>query len=287
VIFTTLGYFRHCTKRFTPLSGRLLMRIAGYLFTLLSVSFCASADEQIDFGQFNLVDLSHSFDRDTIYWPTSPSGFELERLSSGISAGGYYYSANSFSAPEHGGTHIDAPVHFSEQGLSLDEIPVDRFLGPAIVIDVSDKTRADQDYLLTISDVEQFERVHGRIEAGTMVLMRTDHSRYWPDAAKYLGSNRQGDASNLHFPGYGGAAARLLVEDRQVSAIGIDTASIDHGPSRNFIVHQIVGRHNVLGFENLTHLDRLSPVGTTLIALPMKIGGGSGGPVRVIALVPK
>ena len=120
-----------------------------------------------------------------------------------------------------------------------------------------------------------------------MVLMRTDHSRYWPDAAKYLGSDKQGDASDLHFPGYGAAAARLLVEERQVNAIGIDTASIDHGPSTDFIVHQIAGRHNVLGFENLTHLDQVSAVGATLIALPMKIGGGSGGPLRVIALVPK
>lgn len=263
------------------------MRIVICLFTLLSMSIYASSAEPIDFDRFNLVDLSHSFDGDTIYWPTSPSGFELERLSFGIVDGGYFYAANSFSTPEHGGTHIDAPIHFSEQGWSLDEIPVDRFLGSAIVIDVSDKIRKDQDYRLTVSDIEQFEKVHGRIKAGAMVLMRTDHSRYWPDAAKYLGSDKHGDASDLHFPGYGGAAAKLLVEVRRVNAIGIDTASIDYGPSKDFIVHQIVGKHNVLGFENLTHLDKVSPVGATLIALPMKIGGGSGGPLRVIALVPR
>lgn len=263
------------------------MRFAVCLFTLLSISINAGAAEPIDFDNFHLVDLSHSFDGDTIYWPTSPSGFELETLSFGIGEGGYFYAANSFSTPEHGGTHIDAPIHFSEQGWSLDEIPVDRFFGSAIVIDVSDKIGKDRDYQLTVSDIEQFEKVHGRITAGAMVLMRTDHSRYWPDAAKYLGSDKQGDASDLHFPGYGAAAARLLVEERQVNAIGIDTASIDHGPSTDFIVHQIVGRHNVLGFENLTHLDQVSAVGATLIALPMKIGGGSGGPLRVIALVPK
>ena len=263
------------------------MRIVICLLTLLSISINASAAEPIDFNNFNLIDLSHSFDKDTIYWPTSPSGFELETLSFGISDAGYFYAANSFSTPEHGGTHIDAPIHFSEQGWSLDEIPVDRFLGSAVVIDVSDKTRKDQDYRLTVSDIEQFEKVHGRIEPGAMVLMRTDHSRYWPDAEKYLGSNKHGDASGLHFPGYGEAAARLLVEERHVKAVGIDTASIDYGPSTNFIVHQIAGRHNVLGFENLTHLDKVSPVGATLIALPMKIGGGSGGPLRVIALVPK
>lgn len=260
------------------------MRILGCLFALLSLS---STAEPIDFTTFNLIDLSHSFDGNTIYWPTARSGFELKRESFGISGGGYFYAANSFSAPEHGGTHIDAPIHFSEHGWSLDEIPVERFLGAAIVIDVSDKVRKDQDYRLTVSDVEQFERIYGRIKAGVMVLLRTDYSRFWPDAAKYLGSNKPGDASDLHFPGYGEAAARLLAEERQVNAIGIDTASIDYGPSTDFIVHQIVGKRNVLGFENLTHLDKVSPVGATLIALPMKIGGGSGGPLRVIALVPK
>ncbi len=260
------------------------MRILGCLFALLSLS-CAA--EPIDFANFKLVDLTHSFDKDTIYWPTARSGFELERESFGISDGGYFYAANSFSTPEHGGTHIDAPIHFSEHGWSLDEIPVDRLLGPAIVIDVSDKARKGRDYRLTVSDVEQFEDIHGRIEAGVMVLLRTDHSRFWPDAEKYLGSNKPDDASDLHFPGFGEAAARLLVEERHVNAIGIDTASIDYGPSTDFIVHRIVGRRNVLGFENLTQLDKVSPVGATLIALPMKIGGGSGGPLRVIALVPR
>ena len=260
------------------------MRILGFLFALLSLSCVA---ESINFADFNLIDLSHSFEGDTIYWPTATSGFELQRESFGISDGGYFYAANSFSTPEHGGTHIDAPIHFSEHGWSLDEIPVDRFLGPAIVIDVSTKVRMDQDYRLTVSVVTQFEKIHGRIKAGVMVLLRTDYSQFWPDAAKYLGSNKPGDASDLHFPGYGEAAVRLLVEERHVKAIGIDTASIDYGPSTDFIVHQIIGKHNVLGFENLTHLDKLSPAGTTLIALPMKIGGGSGGPLRVIALVPK
>jgi kynurenine formamidase len=247
----------------------------------------ASAGDPIDFDDFKLVDLSHSFDKDTIYWPTSPSAFELKRLSFGVGDGGYFYSANSLSTPEHGGTHIDAPIHFSEHGWTLDEIPVDRFLGSAIVIDVSRKVRKQQDYRLTVSDIEQFEKIHGRIKAGAMVLMRTDQSRYWPNAEKYLGSSKRGDASDLHFPGFGEAAARLLVEERQVKAIGIDTASIDYGPSTDFIVHQLVAGHNVIGFENLTQLDKVSPVGATLIALPMKIGGGSGGPVRMIALVPE
>ena len=196
-------------------------------------------------------------------------------------------SANSFSTPEHGGTHIDAPIHFSEQGWTLDEIPIDRFLGPVIVIDVSARVKKNRDYRLSVADVEQFEAYNGRIKPGTMVLMRTDYSQFWPDAKKYLGSSKSGDASDLHFPSYGADAARLLVEERQVKAVGIDTASIDYGPSRDFLVHRIVAGHNVLGFENLARLDEVSTVGATLIALPMKIGGGSGGPLRIIALVPR
>jgi kynurenine formamidase len=254
---------------------------------LVFFSMAVNAAQPFDVDAFKLVDLSHSYDKDTIYWPTSPSAFELETLAFGVGEGGYFYSAHRFSTPEHGGTHIDAPIHFSEQGWSLDEVPVERFIGPVFVINVSDKVRRDPDYRLSVADVELFEKANGKISAGAMVLMRTDHSRHWPDAGKYLGSDKVGDASDLHFPGFGEAAARLLIEGRKVTAIGIDTASIDYGPSTDFLVHRMAGANNVLGFENLTELDQLSPVGATLIALPMKIGGGSGGPLRVVALVPR
>ena len=262
------------------------MRAFCFLLVFSSMPSPALA-EPIDFTRFNLVDLSHNYNANTIYWPTERTGFELESESFGMSDGGYFYSANRFSTPEHGGTHLDAPVHFAEQGWSLDEIPIDRFFGSAIVIDVSAKVNTKRDYRLSVTDVEQFEKVHGRIGAGTMVLMRTDYSRLWTDRSKYLGSDKIGDASDLHFPGFGEAAAQLLIQDRQVKAIGIDTASIDYGQSKDFIVHRIAGKHNILGFENLTDLEQLSPVGSSLIALPMKIGGGSGGPLRIIALVPK
>ncbi|MEH6583578.1 MAG: cyclase family protein [Halioglobus sp.] len=257
------------------------------LVVLLSFFSVFSVAEPIDFSRFKMVDLSHSFDKETVYWPTASSGFELHRDAYGMTKGGYFYSANSFSTPEHGGTHLDAPIHFSEQGWRLDDIPLDRLLGTAIVINVSAKVSRAPDYRLTVADIEAFEASHGLIEPDTMVLMRTDYSQYWPDAARYLGSDKPGDASDLHFPSYGEAAARLLIEQRKVKAIGVDTASIDYGPSKDFVVHRIAAAHNVLGFENLSHLEELSPVGVTLIALPMKIGGGSGGPLRVVALVPK
>ena len=145
---------------------------------------------------------------------------------------------------------------------------------------------ADRNYRLTREDVGAFEKEHGAIARGAIVLVRTGWSRHWPDAKAYLGDDTPGDASKLSFPSYGVEAARLLVEDRGVGALGIDTASIDYGPSADFMVHRTAAARNVPGLENLTNLDRLPARGAVVIALPMKIEGGSGGPLRAIALVP-
>lgn len=233
-----------------------------------------------------IVDLSWTYDEETVYWPTAPSTFELEELAHGQTDGGYFYSAYAFSTPEHGGTHLDAPVHFSAGRWTADEIPVDRLVGPAVVIDVEEAAGANPDYELTVADVEAWERRHGPIPAGAIVLLRTGWGRYWPDAAKYLGDDTPGDASNLHFPSYGREVAHLLVDERQVAALGVDTASIDPGNSTGFWVHRIANQSNVPGLENVANLERLPPRGAWVVALPMKIGGGSGAPVRIIGLVP-
>lgn len=237
----------------------------------------------IDLESATIVDLSHAYGDETIYWPTSPSRFEIETLSDGVTEGGWYYSAFAFSMPEHGGTHLDAPMHFDANGWSVDEVPIDRLVAPAIVIDVTGAAAVDADYLLTPGDVARFEAEHGDIPADSIVLLRTGWSARWPDAKSYLGDDAPGDASNLHFPGYGAEAARLLVEQRGVAVLGIDTASIDYGQSADFQVHRIAAARNVPGLENLTGLDQLPATGAWIIALPVKIEGGSGGPVRVIA----
>ena len=232
-----------------------------------------------------IVDLSHAFGPRTLYWPTSPTKFRLESLASGKTEGGFFYSANSLSTPEHGGTHLDAPVHFSEGGRTTAEIPLEQLVAPAVVIDVSSQVAADRNYRLTPGDVSAFEKQHGSIARGAIVLLRTGWSRHWPDARAYLGDDTPGDASKLSFPSYGLEAARLLVEDRGVAALGIDTASIDYGRSADFVVHRVAAARNVPGLENLTNLDQLPARGAVVIALPMKIEGGSGGPLRAIALV--
>jgi kynurenine formamidase len=242
---------------------------------------------QMDLASNRLVDLTHSLNEKTLYWPTSPSTFKLEKLSYGKSEGGWFYSANSFSAPEHGGTHLDAPIHFAEGHQTIDQIPLSQLVGRAVVIDVSAKAAKDSDYRLTREDVLAFERRYGRIREGTIVLLRTDWSKRWPDRKSYFGDDTPNDVSRLHFPGFSEAAVRLLVEDRKVKAIGVDVASIDYGQSKDFIVHRVAADRNVPGLENLTNLDQLPATGASIIALPIKIEGGSGGPVRVIALIPK
>jgi kynurenine formamidase len=233
------------------------------------------------------TDLSYSFNEHTIYWPTAER-FEREVVSAGMTEGGYYYAANNLRGAEHGGTHLDAPIHFYEGGHSTEQIPLGRFIGPALVVDVAAKAEADADYLLTVADLEEFEAAHGRIPDGAILLLRSGWEHRWPDAEAVLGTALRGAeaTSQLHFPGVDPAAARWLVEQRSIDALGIDTPSIDHGPSTTFETHQILFAANIPAFENVAHLDRLPQTGAYVVALPMKIEGGSGGPLRIVAVVP-
>ncbi|HSB63947.1 MAG TPA: cyclase family protein [Thermoanaerobaculia bacterium] len=253
-------------------------------FTALAAPRAAFA-EVVNLRRARVVDLTHTFDEKTLYWPTSPSAFELKTLFRGKTDRGFFYESKTFSTPEHGGTHLDAPVHFSEQGASADQVPVRRLIAPAVILDVSAKAEKDPDYGLTISDVRSWEAAHGTIPRGAIVLLRTGWSARWPDRKRYLGDDTPNDASHLHFPSYGPEAAEFLVKERAVGALGVDTASIDHGPSADFPVHRVAAAAQVPGLENLANLGELPETGAWLVALPMKIGSGSGGPLRVVALV--
>jgi len=253
----------------------------------LVILFATSTAAALELADYRLVDLSHSYGEDTLYWPTSPTAFTKETLSFGDSGADYFYSAYSVCTPEHGGTHIDAPVHFAEDGIPTEQIPLESLIAPAVIIDVTEQSMADRNYRVSAKDVIDFEAEHGSIAAGTIVLVRTGWSQFWPDAIGYLGDDTPGDASRLEFPGYGADATRLLAEERRVAMIGIDTASIDYGKSQDFIAHRIGAAQGVANLENLTNLQGLPATGILIMALPMKIEGGSGGPVRVVALVPR
>lgn len=245
-----------------------------------------AASEPPQFPAGELVDLSHAYDEKTVFWPTAEP-FRLRRDAAGMQPGGYYYSANSFFTSEHGGTHLDAPVHFAEGKQSADQIPLDRLIGPAVVVDVVRQSEGNADYQVTAADLERVESEQGRIAPESIVLLRTGFSQRWPDAARYLGTAERGEGAvpNLHFPGLHPDGARWLVE-RGVRAVGIDTASIDYGQSTAFDSHRILFAANLPAFENLAALDRLPVRGAHIIALPMKIAGGSGGPLRAIAILP-
>jgi kynurenine formamidase len=262
-------------------------RVVVLVVLLAMGPMSAQPQRPIDVSALQIIDLTHAYSSRTVFWPTSPTKFTLERLAYGKTEGGYFYSANTLCTPEHGGTHLDAPLHFAEGKRSTEQIPLEQLIAPAVVIDVSAAAQRDRDYRLTRQDVLEFEKRHGRIPERTIVLLRTGWSRFWPDAKAYLGDDTPGDASKLSFPSYGPESAKLLVEERRVGALGIDTASIDYGRSTDFLVHRLAAAQNVPGLENLTNLDQLPPAGATIVALPMKIEGGSGGPLRAVALVPR
>ena len=241
-----------------------------------------------EFPDGELVDLSHPYAADTVYWPTDTRGFEYETLAAGKSDGGYYYAAGRFATAEHGGTHIDAPIHFAEGKATVDEIPLRRLVGRGVTVDATAACAADPDYQVRVQDLLDWEREHGRIPDGAIVLLRTGWSARWGDRERYLGTAATGPdaALGLHFPGLEPDAARWLVEQREIAAIGLDTPSIDHGPSKAFESHRVLFAKEIPAFENLTNLGGLPATGFSVVALPMKIAGGSGGPLRAIAIVP-
>jgi kynurenine formamidase len=254
------------------------------IVSLITCAFNATA--LTDFPSGQIIDLSHAYDADTIYWPTAET-FHLEKDFEGMTDKGYYYAANKFSTAEHGGTHIDAPVHFARGHNTVDQIPLEQLMGQALVVDVSKQCAANPDYQVSVADFQRWEKTNGAIPKESIVLLRTGYGKYWPDRKKYLGTDERGAqaVAKLHFPGLDPEAARWLTHNRAIKAIGLDTASIDYGQSTLFESHRTLFEKNIPAFENLANLDKLPLKGFYLIALPMKIKGGSGGPLRAIAIL--
>jgi kynurenine formamidase len=258
------------------------------LFTLLfSIALVTACDKPNGFPPGYWLDLSHDLSSETIYWPTAQP-FKLNTVSAGMTKKGYYYSAYQFCAAEHGGTHIDAPIHFAKDHRTVDEIPLTQLIGPAIKIDVSDKVAANRDYQIRTEDFTAWESRHGKIPDGSILLLQTGFGQYWPNRIKYLGTAKRGPkgVAELHFPGLHPDAAKWLIANRPISAIGIDTASIDYGQSKIFGSHVALMSHGIPAFENVANLDQVPVTGAQIIALPMKIKGGSGGPLRIVAFIP-
>jgi kynurenine formamidase len=257
------------------------------LFVVLMLTGCQRASQPDLLRTGTWIDLSYDFSPETIYWPTAKR-FELQVESAGRTPAGYYYAANNISTSEHGGTHLDAPLHFAEGKWATHEIPIERLVGPGVVVDVTGPSK-NPDYQITPDALEAWERVNGSIPDGAIVLFRTGWGSRWPDPAQYLGTSKTGPegAAELRFPGIHPETARWLAARGTIHAIGIDTASIDYGQSKTFDTHQTLFAANMPAFENVAQLDRLPVRGSFVIALPMKIRGGSGGPLRIVAVVPR
>jgi kynurenine formamidase len=275
-------------KNIINCSPKLLVMNYCLVLSLILLASCAGKEKNSSsFETAQWIDLSYSYDSTTLYWPNNERGFEHSTEMEGFSEAGFYYSSYSVFTPEHGGTHLDAPIHFSENKLTTDQIPLSSLTGSAVVIDVSGKALADPDYLISVADIEAWEKMHGKLEDNIMIFFRTGYGAYYPDREKYFGTALKGaDAIPLlHFPGIGADAAEWLVKNRKIKAVGIDTPSLDHGQSKDFMSHRVLLGENIPGFENLANLDKLPVKGIFIVALPMKIAKGSGAPLRIIATI--
>jgi kynurenine formamidase len=247
------------------------------VFCVLAASPRAGA-QVVDLSKSRLIDLTHALGPSTLAWPGTGNAVRLDTIRADSSGAMF-----RLALPEHFGTHLDAPRHASGRGDSNERLPLERLVAPGVVIDVSDRTSVNRDYALTVADIERHEVRHARIPPGAFVLLRTGWAERWGDAAAYFG--RDG-AGTLHFPSFGEDAARFLITQRRVTAVGVDAASTDIGAAPSFGVHRILGAANVPAVENLSSLSALPASGFLVMALPIKTVGGSGGPVRVVAIVP-
>lgn len=272
-----------------------LIQTVKNLIVILSIGFLFSCrseelkkvDPVFSLEDLEWIDLSYSFDSTTLYWPNNPDGFQHRVDAEGVTYLGYYYSSYTILTPEHGGTHLDAPIHFYEKGETVDELPLSKLTGAAVVIDVSVMALADRDYLIDSTAILHWEAEHGRVPEQTMVLFRTGYGKFYPDRESYFGTAKTGTEAipELHFPGIQPETALWLAKARNVKAVGLDTPSLDYGQSKDFAAHQALMENQVPGFENVANLDLLPATGIYVVALPMKIKGGSGGPLRIIAAI--
>ena len=263
------------------------MKYLVMLFLLLAFSCMKEetpVDQVLENGQW--IDLSYDFSAETIYWPTAES-FKFDTVFAGYTDSGFYYTAYQYCAAEHGGTHLDAPIHFAEGKKTIDQLSISQLVGPAVVIDISDKALDDRDYQVSEADFQAWETANGAIPDGSIVLLRTGSGKFWPDRETYMGTAALGPeaVAKLHFPGLAPSAATWLVKNRKIKAIGLDTPSIDYGQSTLFESHQILFKENIPAFENVANLEKLPATGAFVIALPMKIKDGSGGPLRIVAFL--
>ena len=263
----------------------MVNKLSPFIFMLLFTACSSESKKTPAFADMKWIDLTYTYDSTTLYWPNNVKNFQHSTEAEGKTALGFYYSSYSICTPEHGGTHLDAPIHFAENKMTVDELPLSSLTGEAVVIDVSEKALTNRDYLVSIADIEHWEKTNGPLPENTILLFKTGYGKFYPNREKYFGSPKTGPEAipELHFPGIDPVTTEWLVTKRKIKALGLDTPSIDYGQSKDFKTHQVLMGANKPAFENVANLDQLPAKGIYVVALPMKIGKGSGGPLRLIA----
>lgn len=232
-------------------------------------------------GKARILDLTHVLNKKNAYWPGP--GYEPFQLTTIATIEKDGVLSKAFSMPEHLGTHIDAPNHFETGQPDLSMITPDQFFAPGVVIDIAARAEVDSDTTLTVKDIQEWESKHGRIPDGAIVLLHTGWGRFWNNYSRYKNQDAMG---KLHFPSFSGEAAQFLIHDRKAKGVGIDNLSIDSGISKDFAVHHIVNKAGRYGLENVAQLEKLPARGFFLIIAPIRIEAGSGGPTRILAILP-
>lgn len=237
--------------------------------------------EDIVSGQARMIDLTYPLNPRNAFWPgENYRPFELKTIATLEKDG---VLSKSICLPEHLGTHLDAPNHFEKNQPSVEKLTADELFGPGVVIDIETQAEQNADYTLSRADLDRWEKQHGQIPRGAIVLLRTGWGRFWNNTARFQNRDARGQ---LHFPSYSAEAARFLIEVRKARGLGIDNLSIDPGHSKDFAVHHIVNGAGKFGLENVANLDQLPPRGFYLLVAPIKIETGTGGPTRIWAVLP-
>lgn len=256
------------------------------MITAISTLLLPAAAMALDFSNGRWIDLTHEFSDQTISHPRGQPFVHTPSVV-GMTRGGFFMSTYNYSGSEHAGTHLDAPVHFHEGGKSIEQIPLEQLIGEVVVIDVKDQVATDREYLVTVDDILTWEKENGSLPDNCIVMFNTGLANVWPDKIKYSGTDKRGSegVAELRNPGIGADTATFLAKKRKIKAVGIDSTSFDNARQPDRMSHRILLENSILGMENVANLDELPPRGAFVIGLPMKIKGGSGAPLRIIAFV--